>query len=296
MDTTKFTMGIVGLVVIILMVTGAVLPVVQSSQESLLVKEQNTDYNYVLVSDDDTTYEVLKKATEDASPTINGVEIQSIVGGTGAFDVDLIWDKGVLTTGRNAEDSWNTNLTVYFDDNGSLTGNQYVKSAVFSSGVVTLTTTSDTVLTSTYEYLLLPSENGTYASYTSSDISTKDVYADSNSTIYYYSDYWVSSMLIASGTIKDLAVSLAYSNNVDVTTSVSIAVVSEPTEYGASNKIDSIDVTGFTLRNVQVFVPIEYSAVEENSGSEYALIGIIPLLLIIVAVLYAVRLMGASRN
>ena len=65
--------------------------------------------------------------------------------------------------------------------------------------------------------------------------------------------------------------------------SVAITVTYDGTDYSRTH-------------NASIFAPIEYEYISGTDNTYMALMGIIPLMLIIVAVLYAVRLMGGSRN
>lgn len=288
MDTTKFTMGIVGLVVIILMVTGAVLPAVEDAQNDQHTIKQNASALYMIADESSDTVRI---ETIDSVAYINNVSLGDLVDPAVTTTV-YIWSencaaRSTYNTNDLRWDSWyyvmnGTSLTSGFLSNT----NYYL---IFEDNTVTAYAKTDDSVYNTADYttLMLPSNSGSYGAW---DLSTP-VFVDDESKIY--GAYRLgSAWRLISGTVDNLVPSLVLdSEGNDVTSSTTFTATSTKTANDASNKLTAIS----PIVSV-VFAPIEYTEISDNQNTATVLFGIIPLLLIIVAVLYAVRLMGASRN
>lgn len=302
MDTTKFTMGIVGLVVIILMVTGAVLPAVEDAQKEQYSEKNNTTQRFTMASISDEI--------------VIGCDASGVIINDVHYDV-----ASSLTTIAIGED-----LQIsYYKPGPTLavqSGTLYSGTAVSTAETVTLsngefTVSKPTPVTGTYTSpLYLLSSSGDYGVF--SGINEGQFGISNESTLWAFVQVaftidGVSTSVrgIVSGTPTDIHFVDAWDN----TAGTAIALEDITVSWGtAPDKVDDVHylishrniTVKYTVDDVEysadstfpngILAPIEYKYISDNDASVISLIGIIPLLLIIVAVLYAVRLMGASRN
>ena len=283
--------GLVSLVVIVLVVSTVALPVVQDSQYSVTDKAMNANERYTISSPSETyTIEVI-----DGALSFNGVDPDEILTGESGTAY-IIWDSGSIEYYKSAG-SWTTLGTIYvYSENDGFFANQYIKKVVCSNGTITATTSANVDYTYSYTFLMCPDVNGEYGSYNRADLTTESIYADSSSTIYIYDGYYTHTMLIAKGTYDDINVIIACANSEVTTDDVSVSFVTTPTDLNLSNKLDSISVTGQTVRNLEIFIPIEYTTITENNSVIYTLLAIIPLLLMIIPVMIVARLVVNGRD
>ena len=311
MDTTKFTMGIVGLVVIILMVTGAVLPAVEDAQKDQSSVALNTSERYSIA----TPTELVTINTVDGTGMLNDIPVHQVIGyedQTEASDATLMayvvtdkslyYSKITISSGTVSSGSWvgydlvvNTMLNT--DPGSPFNINTEGSSVVIEGNTITTTLPGGTVDT-TINWCMIPDGGGKYGAYLRQGIPDYNVCVDDGKTVYAVSvGAWASKQFsIIYGTVNNMSNILAYNGGTAQTGTYTINT--QKTDYDASNKIISIVSDGISnnTTNSELFVPIEYTKISSDQNTLSVLFGIIPLLLIIVAVLYAVRLMGASRN
>lgn len=284
--------GVVCLVVMVLLVATVAIPVIEDSQYSVTEKMQNTGERYTISGIESSL--TLEKV--DGVFAINGVSPDDILTeATGS--IYLIWDMGSILYSK-VDNVWNSLLTVYaYDSDSGIINNQYIKKVVFDSGNITLTTSAESTIETKYNWLMIPDVDGEYGSYTLSSIASGNVFVDSDSKIYVYDEYWVQALLIATGTIDSLSVGIAFNNNEVVTSSVSVTVNSEKTDYGLSNKLNSITISGpIDQRGTQVFVPLEYTGIEKSDSPIYVILGILPILMIITIIVTATSMIVVGRD
>ena len=84
-----------------------------------------------------------------------------------------------------------------------------------------------------------------------------------------------------------------------MTDEISATATYSKTQYDVSNELTAvtIDGFGFNVTNYEeVFVPLDYSILENNDGMIYSLLAILPLLLMIIPVIIVVRLVTNGRD
>lgn len=327
MDTTKFTMGIVGLVVIILMVTGAVIPAVENSET--IVTEATFSNEDVLTTGEFGSYSTTSvnlvfdlsadTATTigDAVVTYNGENVnmrsgfnRHMVVVTNSLYIDIdgagYSNKIFYVTGIDSTDTFNKATGISF-------GNYvYTISYDASAKTVSLSSTADGFTTLVFEnqdlfWSIAPKNQYSYSNSAANmasvyvgqkDIENKTVgILASNATLtiddssyYFECVYDKSGVHVITDYTGEYTVTYSWGNN--------LTLVDGSTDVykGAAFTFTlSVDGSDTTLTPLRTFLKYEVEG-HEVTNSEAALFAIIPLLLIIVAVLYAVRLMGASRN
>ena len=294
MDISKLTTALVGLAVMVIFIV-TMIPIIESAELDQRTMANNTGGLYSSVAAGDS---VVVEFVEGV-PQFNGTPITTI-----APDADqnneriyLFWENGLVVFVPSSS-SWIANLHVVGE---SVVTVNSITGVEIANKTITVTKSSDSY-TYTYEkYCMVPDANGDYLSVRyASIVGGQALYADPDSTIYAVVNSSAISM-VASGTISDIVPEWADTNSTLFDTS-SITIGSTPTDYDASNKIDSvtIEADGSTIvagnSYLEIVVPVEYTVITDDQNTFVTLIGIIPLLLIIVVVLYAARLVAGSRN
>lgn len=300
MDTTKFTMGIVGLVVIILMVTGAVIPAVEDAQKDQYSTDNNTNERYLIVTDTvaTETNPLILELSADNHFIINGVE------DTQAYQAnyDKMWG---LNISIRVHDSNYFQAYVWTD--ATTGGTKSCHKLVYDGSVLTGYDTVDSVDTEKFtvntDFFIYPYSKGTYGQFSITNSTASNLHINKDANVFVGAVGNTYEFL--KGTYADGFETVGYVGNAsyDASTLSYTAVLSEDSltwSFGGAPSIVLTDSTEVSepLSNawVSVYAPIEYKYISDSDSSIITLVGIIPLLLIIVAVLYAVRLMGASRN
>lgn len=304
MDTTKFTMGIVGLVVIILMVTGAVLPAVENAQAEQATTANNTDMRYTASLDPVGQY-VVESKTDGLY--VNDKLACLIPTGSNYFFVIRGNDftAAYTTTGALVMSIISTGLTSTISlDSGD--------KFIFDNGTVSRFEADDssTTTVTTYSYLVIPDSVGKYGLFTLG--GGHFFHINANVPLYLLmastsvnSSYSGGNTFIETNSAGQIKKNVTtYLSDGSLVTDSSTAGLSATLTSTMIGDID-IKVTGISFNSTSAsgattvtyaLAPVEYKFIDSEDAQYRALFAIIPLLLIIVAVLYAVRLMGASRN
>ena len=274
--------GLVSLVVIILLVVTVAIPVVDDAQSEQKTIMQNTAEKYTVISaSEDVTLNIDPQNNYRA--TINDVSLEEYVPGpyTDNQRCYVIWDKGFASSTYSA-DSEKWLYWHYAFDNlpAGIDGGVMI----FSDGEGTLTVDAENIYSTTYDWLMIPTEDGEIGAWPSSSLP---IYVDSTSTIYLMYRY-ANNGLVASGTIDDLDVSFyAVSGVLSDTT---ITAVYEDAFYITN------ELTGFDKTISYVYAPIDYTIRDDNQNMIYTLLSIIPILLMIIPVIFVARLITNGRD
>lgn len=277
-------MGIVGLVVIILMVTGAVLPAVENAQNTQITETNNTTQRY-FVSSSALSVEL---GAADGEATINGVKVSQITTSDSAY---AFTDKFALRSLKSS-DTWSTWMIIgLFDTTETITKIEGATvSIVDGSATITRISNPSDTFTCEVSKVMYPSATGDYGLFYTSN--STPLYVDADSDLYRIK-VGGTNAYVQAGKMDTLTAYFTYDNGT-ITTGETYTVPSAEhiEEYGS----DYYKITESPGSFGAFVAPIKYHIVADNDSMLISLFGIIPLLLIIVAVLYAVRLMGASRN
>lgn len=289
MDTTKFTMGIVGLVVIILMVTGAVIPAVENGQSEIRTETQNTGYSYLATSTDNLNL-TASFDSDTSTLTINGYAIVL----TATVPIFVCGDDVAVctTTGIRFEGADGTVVPT-------------ASAIEVVDGAYTVTTSTDPVtgdLSGTSITYL--TENGKLSYFAPS--ASFNCNEDSKIQMFRIGvsiSGVARTHIDAVGTVKNLTSIIKTSTNDGFVEWTDVVVTADYTEQDGYYTVSKLNYTGTYNGQTYTgsvatmsFAPTTYKYISDSDSSMISLFSIIPLLLIIVAVLYAVRLMGASRN
>lgn len=307
MDTTKFTMGIVGLVVIILMVTGAVIPAVEDAQYDITEKEQNTAQKF----------HALKGADLNTTISVNDSAVLTI--GDKTYTWTETSNLSVLISDEFTVEAILYNgdclLKIFDYQNNIYNGSIDTITLTISSGTVSYTLSATDYTAELKGDVLILDDNGDYGIFQGRSAT---LYVDLDSKVYMVCtnvDVSLSSRLdyVVSGTMDKLKACTyfqtmpTFTDTTDTTTITVTNLTKSDDGHTYILKPDvkvtlSVNLGGSSASldannawNASILAPIEYTVTDSNDSGA-VLLGIIPLLLIIVAVLYAVRLMGASRN
>ena len=300
MDTTKFTMGIVGLVVIILMVTGAVIPAVENAQKDQYSTDNNSNELYVIAESTEATptNPIELELTVDGFIIINGVT------DTQAFTnySDKIWAENVgIQVGLNS--GAYKFLYAYWTDATTVSTNLATK-LVYNGSSLAVYDGTTLKFEVDSDYFIYPYSKGTYGQFDQRTASLRaDLHINKESVVYVGTNG--NGYGFMKGTYADGFQQVGYSGSATLDTRT-LTYTSKLSEDGLTWQFDSkpimvlsdsAEVEESTTSDwINIYAPIEYKYISDNDASIISLVGIIPLMLIIVAVLYAVRLMGASRN
>lgn len=293
----SITAKVVALAIIVLVICAAVLPAISDSQKSLITEEQNASERYILSSSaNDVTF-----TYSGGKPYVNGESLDDLTTGlTDPTRFYVISDVAMMfITWTPSTSSWSSSIAilgpVLEPDRIALTlsgSSDYVK---FEDGTVSIYRAGSPVIevTGQYSYLLVPSATGDYGAYTTADLT--DVHVDFDKTIYIIGGNNLQNGFVATGTIDDLSFSFNYYSQTAVVGGTITANYTED-EYGLTASLTGATVSTGTASAGYYFVPLTYSAIKDNDGSLYTLIGVLPILLIFVPVMFAVRMLGAGRN
>lgn len=300
MDAQKLVMGIVGLAVIIMVTVAVVFPAVENAQKDQYSTENNPEGIYSMALSSGTV--TVSVNTTNGHMIINGVEDTQEVSVSGSTP-EKLWLKNV---GINLKLSTDTYLfAIRYWSDATTTSTYDADTIVYSNGSATLLRNDAEVLTVESDFFMYPDSKGTYGMYDlRTDPPRSDVYINMDSTVYVgasaglqyglmkgnYDDGF--SVVGYSGDASRDTVSLTYTTT-ESDDGLTWQFASAPTLVRSdSGGVESDTTSGW----VYAYVPLEYKYISDSDASILSLLGIIPLLLIIVAVLYAVRLMGTSRN
>ena len=286
------TQKIIAIAVTIIIISTVALPVIQDMQNAQIVEEMQSGELYSVKH---TNEKVTLGYDSTYGPTLNGVALSSIYTGqtkeTTRYYVicDSVVGFAFYTLSTQSWSYWAIKSTSSLT-NVSINNASY--SAVFESGTVTITASS--TYTSSYDYLVIPDTTGNYGIW---DYSDRPWHVDSDSTIYAALNTTARSYLIA-GKISDLKVEFEISSGSLVTGSTASASY-VPTDDGKSNVLSGITLNsgGSSASIVDyavVVCPLSYHTISDDRM--YDLIGIIPIFLILVPVMLAVRMITLRRN
>lgn len=294
---SKITYSIVSLVVIVLIVATTVIPVIESSQGEIVTHYQNTTQTYAAVVSDDVTL------TRDAAGkiTLNGYEITY----TETLSRCAIISDGLFYVMGQYE----CILDLSNSSRVATTGTATV-SLTMSGGAFTYTVGSAEPVTGTYTKAYIISAKGDYGLF---DGDSTDFKATAGKTIdVVFPGATGLTTLIGWYTVKDGVVQDTpvvsfktnssgtlvnfdgtYTINTGINTSGSSEYVSEYNK--ATCRFTPTSGTVSTTSGSYI-APLEYTDVTDNDSAIRALLGVIPIMLIVVPIVIASRLITQGRD
>lgn len=288
--------SVVAIAIIVLIVSTVAVPVIDNAQEDQKTEYNNTTEQFKLVS---SVESITIRWLSTTEYSINDV-VYTIRGTTIAIS-----DNVIITVVQNniqvrniSDDGSGFNL----DTSAALGTNQVV---TISNGILTTDKGSCSVLGNLF--IISNSEDATYGYYPYSgvvNINKQSVFA-ANLTITINS---VSYLISCHGTYDNLVVTGVYNNTSSQfmdPADFSIQFVGEITDNGSYLTIGSklfkatyndggVEYSGQNTRGI--YAPIQYYVISDSDATIISLLGVIPILLFLVPVMFAVRMIQTRRN
>lgn len=297
MNIDKSVFGVLSILVAVIVVATVAIPVIEdSSKEIKTLKNNTTEAFFVSESDDEP---IVITADNVGNYTINGEPFtkSTLIALNEGFTIRY---SGTNLQIRNLKDT-----TYNYDESPSLAS----QSVTIHNGV--LTTGSGKSFSYTGP-VLYKSENGTYGQ----TVYGQEYYIDNDATIYtdiglnFGTDNYLA-LMIMKGTWQDMKVTAASNNESGTVTvldpadfTVSLQGITQDTAISGLAKNTRIDATfdngvesqsGTASQTRYLWAPIEYHTITNNDSTMISILQIVPLLLLIVPVMMAVR-MYSSRG
>lgn len=307
MDAQKLVMGIVGLAVMVMVITAVVLPTVQNAQNEQVTEYNNTVETYLAASPTEVNLEFVPGDSAGTTFSINGKDY-TVANGTFVMISDNVQVRYISSNNRLAlvdtdypQTSNGITVTTLVITNGSyvlnegltneytgtVKGTVYVVSDVGKYGLYGGDTRFAVDADSEFSMFIdkvLDTNTGLriFASITGNPV---DGFTVNSLTKYTTADGF------AAGDPDDLSVNF-YTDSLKLVENGSHYTWNGRISYVYDN--NGVDITVSSQFSTW-YAPLAYTDISDANDTIRVLFGLIPLLLIIVVVLYAVRLMG-SRN
>lgn len=300
MNIDKSVFGVLSILVAIIVVATVAIPVIEDSSKEIKTTQNNVSERYMM--SESTVGEITIEATKTAGTFIINGESKTINAG----DYADFWC--VLTNNLFVR-LYSTSSWVTFDGlpvsstNLGTTGKVVINSEGWT---VTVPSGSGAgTYTGTYDWICYPNEKGNYGLYR---YSVSAAYVDNDATVFAIKEspnvsegVMTIPTVIWSGSIDggdNTKIAWDRTNNQTLDVSSSTDVYIKYSEKGEiSTKMSSVTVEyGDNSATIStVIIPIEYHVITENDSAMISILQIVPLLLLIVPVMMAVR-MYSSRG
>ena len=292
MDVKYLTGGLVALIVTVIIVATVAVPIINDSAQGTAYSGSNTGYDvrYTDVTGKEITW---TKTGGTATVTIDGVEVASPIAGTG---ISVISDKIILRASSTGGNWYDMTSSKYASVHGS---SVTMTLTVAANGAYTFTTTEDTPVskTGTLTKILVSTADGSIGHFVGGAKATigATVYAgnfgsmDTKGPVRFQEftngtegSAWFTPWNTSSGDI--IAAN-------PVTYDMQYSTVGEGQQVGMYSGCTTTSGS-VTSTILDLYAPIDYhsTAGESSGGINQTLLGVVPLLLFIVAIMVAVRL------
>lgn len=304
----SITAKVVALAVIVLVICTAAIPTISDAQDQIKSTTNNTNTSYRVIDasmSDVYSYEVIDDKLYCNGEEIVGFNLPSAGRMYGVFASDRNLGQ-LMSTGQ-------INLDAVLPNAGAPTSVlQGTGKVIYNAGTLQVYK-ADTEITSDvvdYTWAIVPyfTEDSSYGRVVVSSGTEKYISNDSEMYIILpasaVNSSWTSggtAKIIASGngTVKSIIVT--YNDSGTIATSTDITGIS----ISGLTKVDDLHYSfvnltvttpaGTTTVNTDVYIPLEYEYISNDDDSMRSLFGIIPILLVMIPVMFAVRMIGA-RN
>lgn len=294
---SKITYSIVSLVVIVLIVATTVIPVIESTQGEIVTHYQNTTQTYAAVVSDDVTF------TRDATGkiTLNGYEITY----TETLSRCAIISDGLFYVMGQYECILDLSNAKRIG-----AGSNHTVSITMSNGSFTYTVDSGDPVTGTYTKAYIISEKGNYGLFDGNSTSFKTtagktidlIFPGATGLITLIGWYTVTDGVVgntpvvpfktnSSGTLVDF--DGTYAINTGFNSAGSTEYVSS---YGKATCGFTPTGSSASTTSGSYIAPLDYTDVTDNDSAIRALLGIIPVMMLIVPIFIASRMISAGRD
>lgn len=277
MNFKSITNTVVVLLAVVVIIAVIIIPVVQVAQHDQITEANNTTQRYFVSSADNMAVEF---GLDDGKTTINGTPVDDIAPTSIAF---AYTDKFLLRSlySGGSHSSW----TIYgnYDSEGTSTTIEGV-TVTIDDGSATIVKNSNPSVTFTCDVsvIMFPSSTGDYGLFYPN--ASNPLYVDSDSTLYKVKGS-TSSSFVYGGQMTTLDAFFILESGT-VTTEGTLEISGEHIEdYGA----DYYKITTGSGTYESYVAPIKYHIVSEDNDITIAMLGIIPVLLLVVPIMIVVR-------
>lgn len=294
MNIDKSVFGVLSILVAVIVVATVAIPVIEDSSKSINTEQNNSAPLYTQM------------------PTSGTIEISSLGGGNykiGNAEYTPTAGAFIITDSVMARIAPDNTFTIYDPTNGKQTKFDDSNNLItFDNGVCRYNTSTGQSMEAAYSFLYVPDTNGTLGLYFMTGSlplyldKGQDLMVVSNplnsvmfsakvtetGTISYYVEPKVFNQTV-NGTITD------YNGNLNVAIDMSEAGDSPTGTWKLSKTAVVATPEGESALNLFFIAPITYHVISENDSMMISLLQIVPLLLLIVPVMMAVR-MYSSRG
>lgn len=302
MNIDKSVFGVLSILVAVIVVATVAIPVIEDSSKEIRTSQNNVSEKYMM--SESTTGDITIEATETAGTFIINGESKTFISGDygGGF-----W---CILTNNLFVRLYSTSSWVLFDGlpasstNLGTTGKVEINNKGWTVTIPSGSSGAGTY-TGTYDWICYPNEKGNYGLYRFSG----NMYVDNDSTVFAIKESrntgsdgaMTTPAVIWSGSIDGgdntkIAWNRTSDQVIDVSSSTDVHI--QYSEKGeVSTKISGVTVEyGDNSASIAtVIIPIEYHVITENDSAMISILQIVPLLLLIVPVMMAVR-MYSSRG
>lgn len=271
MDLGKIPTLVVGLIVAILIVTVVAIPIIDSTQDGLLVEQTNTSQRYSAI---DTTDKVtISYESAGTGFLIDGVAIGDIITNDSTSVLIIISSSLILRSGFS---SGSVNSAMLYSPELNTENKQLAfptnSKIVFENGTWEVTIAGELTATGSYDFLMIPSKTGTMGYFD----KTPNIKVNSDSKMYIVntisgfnltygsigSGFEQAFSYDSTGAATPIQISPVYTDNDDLTYTIT-------------------DVKGLSNSWGSLIAPLTYKVLPSDNSAVYTVIDIIPILLIV---------------
>lgn len=301
---------VVCLTVVVILIATVALPVIEDMQEGAVKTDKNTDTLYLMSEETSVS---ISYGTAGGSAIINGVEYAAPR--TSGGD-PLLFSDNLYIQSHNVNkvivlyDLTKTNPVV-----GTLSANGEI---VIENGVYSIDTTNGTLGGTVEGTLWVKNQTGTLGRFIPANMTDPGVFFDKDSFIAIGNE---NAMTLTNSNNESISVRGTFGGTMDTFNFMSVvnmtdSVVLDPANCSVSFSYQKVDdytyklisnpitisvvydgstYTG-TLNPAKWFASMEYDTLDEDEQSNYDLLGVVAILLILVPVLMAARMIAGRRN
>ena len=288
MNIDKSVFGVLSILVAVIIVATVAIPVIEDSSKDIHSTVQNTTQRYYATSSSDLSEDLTITLETDNIYTINGERYDA-----SPNNIVMITDTG---------DMWilygnNYNLYQKSDNYAQKSLGIGGSTTFYTDGTYKATKFAGVEYTGTFSNVIYPSKDGDLGYFLNST-----AYADDASDVIFFSisnasyGAMFATKYKATGEEVEKIVS-PFANGAGVTLTDAAISYNSSDETIADNAINGLTYkvgdTSYTLR--AFIAPLEYKTITENDSAMISILQIVPLLLLIVPVMMAVR-MYSSRG
>lgn len=294
MNIDKSVFGILSILVAVIVVATVAIPIVESSGTQIYTTENNTTERFMMASD---SSEVVTLGFSTANGySVNGVTVPQP--STSTWNVKAFWPGGFAKY----------NGTGFMEINGNGEASRFnVTKIVYdpAASTLTYTTLTEDVVVNDVPYMYYMANDGDYGLFVSTN--PVSINKDTDYFIFVENTNLTGTGAFRSGfvynndslveTIIDPKLAGSDRNFQDTTITFNLNIEDVDRYHFTIDGVTDLTVGGSVIssQTITIVAPIEYKAVSQNDSAMISILQIVPLLLLIVPVMMAVR-MYSSRG